>query len=45
MLHCGNEFRMKVCGFRFKCDSIVPRKGGIIKSFIFGAAKYTCFGT
>ena len=25
MLHCGNEFRMEVCSFRFKFDDIVPR--------------------
>ena len=45
MLHCGNEFRMEVCSFRFKFDDIVPRKGKIISSSFFGAVKYTCFGT
>ena len=44
MLHCGNEFRMEVCSFCFKFDDIVPRKGKIISSSFFGAAKYTCFG-
>ena len=45
MLHCGNEFRMEVCSFRFKFDDKVPRKGKIISSSFFGAVKYTCFGT
>ena len=30
MLHCGNEFRMEVCSFRFKLDDIVPRNGKIL---------------
>ena len=46
MLHCGNEFRMEVCSFRFKFGDMVPRKGKIISSSLFGAVEYTwviCF--
>ena len=25
VLHCGNEFRMEVCSFRFKFDHMVSR--------------------
>ena len=37
MLHCGNEFRMEVCSFRFGFDDIVPRNGKIISSSFSGA--------
>ena len=43
MLHCGDEYRMEVCSFRFKFDDIVSRKGKIISSSFFGAVKYICF--
>ena len=45
MLYCGNECRMEVCSFRFKFDDMVPRRGKIISSSIFGAVEYICFGT
>ena len=45
MLHCGNEFRINVYSFCFKFDDMAPRKGRIISSSFFGAAKYTCLGT
>ena len=45
MLHCGNEYWMEVCSFYFEFDVMVPGKGIIIISSIFGAVRYTCFGT
>ena len=45
MLHCDNQFRMEVCSFRFKFYEMISRKGKIISSSLFGAVKYTYFGT
>ena len=45
MLHCGNEFQMEVCSFRFKFDDMVPGNGKIITGLFFGAVEYVCFET
>ena len=37
MLHFVNEFQMEVCSFCLKFDGIVPKKGEIISSCLFGA--------